>query len=266
MKQLFIGSVALLALAAAGPAKAADMRVKAPVYKAPPAMVAAHNWTGFYLGAHGGYGAADFDGLFDSDEIPAEPGFTTFGSQLDVKGGFGGVHAGYLWQSGPWVFGGEVAASFMNWKHQVFDAIPDGVTDNIEAKIKHIVTGVAKFGYAFDSALIYAAVGAAWAHGTWKVCDCDLSGLPTGSVNLNKLGFAVGGGATYAFAGPWSVGVEGLYMIFNGRKDTNLLVEDSDSGDFAELKNIWVVKGSLNYKFDWGKGPIAGKGPVVTRY
>ena len=56
MKIRIFGSLALLALGAAGPAVAADMSVRAPVYKAaPPAVVTAYNWTGCYVGAQAGY-------------------------------------------------------------------------------------------------------------------------------------------------------------------------------------------------------------------
>jgi outer membrane immunogenic protein len=41
-------------VAGAGAAGAADLAVKAPIYKAPPVVVS--DWAGFYLGVHGGYG------------------------------------------------------------------------------------------------------------------------------------------------------------------------------------------------------------------
>jgi outer membrane immunogenic protein len=48
MKKLLLGSVAGIVLMA-GPALAADIWVKAPVYKAPP-PVAGYSWTGCYIG------------------------------------------------------------------------------------------------------------------------------------------------------------------------------------------------------------------------
>ena len=56
-----IGSVALLGMAV--PALAADMAVKAPPAPAPLPMI--YNWSGFYIGANGGWGSShncwDFD-------------------------------------------------------------------------------------------------------------------------------------------------------------------------------------------------------------
>ena len=47
-------ALALLALAAVGSARAADLSV-APIYKAPPQVAApAYNWSGFYVGVNGG--------------------------------------------------------------------------------------------------------------------------------------------------------------------------------------------------------------------
>ncbi len=55
MKKFLLSGAALAVLALATPAFAADMPSRGPVYKAAPAA-ALFNWTGFYIGAHGGYG------------------------------------------------------------------------------------------------------------------------------------------------------------------------------------------------------------------
>src|SRR5687767_5959489 len=56
-----LAGLGLIALGAAAPANAADIRL--PVKGVPPAYVQAYyNWTGFYVGAHVGYGWADFSG------------------------------------------------------------------------------------------------------------------------------------------------------------------------------------------------------------
>ena len=70
MKHLFFGSVALLALAAAGPAGAADMPVKgARMQAAPP--VGVYNWTGFYIGGNVGYGWGNRTAAFTPDDVLA---------------------------------------------------------------------------------------------------------------------------------------------------------------------------------------------------
>lgn len=55
MKKYLLGTVALVAFAA--PAAAADMAAR-PYAKAPPPMIAAmYDWSGFYVGANGGWGS-----------------------------------------------------------------------------------------------------------------------------------------------------------------------------------------------------------------
>ncbi len=49
------------------------------------------NWSGFYIGAMGGYGW--------SDQVRASSsGVTVTSSSNDIKGGFGGGTVGYNWQ------------------------------------------------------------------------------------------------------------------------------------------------------------------------
>ena len=56
MKKFLLGTVGLVALGMAAPAVAADMAVKAaPV----PYIAPMYNWSGFYIGANGGWGQRD---------------------------------------------------------------------------------------------------------------------------------------------------------------------------------------------------------------
>ena len=52
MKNFVVAAAAVAAFGFVGAASAADMAVKAPIYKAPP--VALYNWTGFYVGVQVG--------------------------------------------------------------------------------------------------------------------------------------------------------------------------------------------------------------------
>lgn len=56
MKKILLSGMALLAVSMAAPASAADLAAK-PYVKAPPPVVAPiYDWTGFYIGANGGWG------------------------------------------------------------------------------------------------------------------------------------------------------------------------------------------------------------------
>jgi outer membrane immunogenic protein len=111
LKAQLLAGAAIVALVAAGPALAADLPLKAP-----PPVVAAWNWSGFYIGGHGGYGwghdaQTDVNDPFFTGKFPGinVPGF-------DPKGYLGGVQAGANWQTGSIVAGLEGDISFTNIK------------------------------------------------------------------------------------------------------------------------------------------------------
>jgi outer membrane immunogenic protein len=85
MKRVALG---LLLASIAGAAGAADMSAR-PAYTKAPMMSPAINWTGFYIGAIGGYAS---EATSDS---------------LRINGGFAGGTLGYNWQSGMLVLGIE---------------------------------------------------------------------------------------------------------------------------------------------------------------
>ncbi len=67
------------------------------------------NWTGFYIGGHGGYQWSTIDLGFES----ALPGLGD-GVSLDTDGGMGGVHGGVQQQFGNWVLGVELSGDWGN--------------------------------------------------------------------------------------------------------------------------------------------------------
>ena len=74
-----------------------------PVLKAPPYVAPAYNWTGSYVGAHGGGAWADnkfFDVIGGADA-----------AKFTANGYFGGGQIGYNWQMGSWVLGAELEGS-----------------------------------------------------------------------------------------------------------------------------------------------------------
>ena len=138
MKRLLLAGAAFLSLMTA--ASAADLAAR-PYTKAPP-LSPAFNWSGFYIGAMGGY-------AFDSDN----------------GGGFGGGTIGYNWQApgSQFVFGIEVdaaGASIKDSQTAVFGVVPVTAEDKIDALGS--VTG--RVGVAVDAALFYAKGGYAWAN------------------------------------------------------------------------------------------------------
>ena len=105
MKKLLLTTVAFAALASS--ASAADLAAR-PYAKAPPTIAAAYNWSGFYVGAMGGYGWSDRVTIL---------GVATTGA--DIKGGFGGGTVGFNYQApgSMFVFGVEVDAAWSDINH-----------------------------------------------------------------------------------------------------------------------------------------------------
>ena len=57
MKKVLLVTASLIALGAAAPAVAADLAAR-PYTKAPPMIAAVYDWSGFYIGANGGWGSS----------------------------------------------------------------------------------------------------------------------------------------------------------------------------------------------------------------
>src|SRR6478609_3273115 len=106
MKRFLLGTVALLALAA--PASAADLYTKAP----PPPIAAVYDWSGFYVGANGGWGSSHKCWDF----VTPAGAFVTAEGCHDATGGVAGGQIGYRWQTGTWVFGLEGQGNWADLK------------------------------------------------------------------------------------------------------------------------------------------------------
>src|SRR5215468_3297270 len=102
MKKVLLGGTLLSVIAF--PAVAADMRVKAPLYKAPP-PVPVFSWSGCYGGVNAGYAwsKADVTANISGPGVP-NPNTTAFAlavsPSIRLSGFTGGVQAGCNYQIG----------------------------------------------------------------------------------------------------------------------------------------------------------------------
>jgi outer membrane immunogenic protein len=244
MKKLVLGSMALAAMIA-GPAMAADMPVKAPVYKAPPPVVLAYNWTGFYVGANVGYswGTASNDWNFFAPNgltgatICSTPNlggaFCASGSDSNkLNGAIGGFQAGYNWQSGNFVAGVEVDIQLSGQKgDQFFSTInpatlpPTGFLGTVTAayteKLQWLGTARGRLGFTpAERVIVYATGGLAYgevatdgsATATSTLLFNGVSPLGNWSNRATKAGWTVGAGVEGAVSRNWSLKVEYLYV------------------------------------------------------
>src|SRR3979490_3114446 len=119
MNRFLLGAVGALAMVTS--ASAADLAAR-PYTKAPPMVAAIYDWSGFYIGANGGWGSArncwDF----------LTPAGTFVGAEgcHDASGGTAGGQIGYRWQTGTYVFGLEAQGNWADFKGSNVSLLPGG--------------------------------------------------------------------------------------------------------------------------------------------
>lgn len=246
MRRLFGFSLSLLGMVfLAHSASAADLPRKAP----PPApVVAAFNWSGFYWGINGGWATGDADLS------------NTLGSgSVDLDGGFFGGQIGWNWQApgSPWVWGVEVDSAWAD----IGDSgtvIAPGFTATASSDLDYFGTARLRVGYAWDRVLWYVTGGLAWAHNEISFAAAVPGFVVAGSSDNTHVGWTVGGGVEWAFADPWSVKLEYLFLDFGNE---SYFGGPGVVGGFDADAQIHTFKIGLNYR--WG---AYGKSPVVARY
>ena len=265
MKSVF--AAAAVAALSASSASAADL---APhlVTKAPP-VAAVYDWTGFYVGVHGGYGwsrgetSAEFPGL---GALPAHP-------DRNPAGGFGGGQIGANFQFAPnWVIGiqGDLSA---------FSAKDDGaysgtwisfgipLSGTYSTQIDRLSSVTGRLGYAFNNVLFYGKGGAAWIRNRFH--DTGVADIGGGggifivndySGSATRQGWTVGGGVEYGITRNWTVSFEYDYYDFGNSTETLTgatalfigapgVPTGSQPEPLQFKQTLSVAKASLNYRF-----------------
>jgi outer membrane immunogenic protein len=215
-----ITGVLVLGLAAAVPARAADLSV-APLYKAQPVVPLAYNWSGFYLGINGGgeWGTSNWDSL----------------GSFNLSGGLAGGTAGLNWQFGHGVLGLESDLDWSNLQGTTTTLCPVGCTTRND----WLATVRGRAGYAFDRFLPYVTGGLA-------VGDIRATapGLP-GARETNA-GWTVGGGLEYAFTNNWTAKAEYLHVDL-GNLNCGFSCGVTPNNSVSVRSD--QVRGGLNFRF-----------------
>jgi outer membrane immunogenic protein len=220
MKQLAVTLSALCATGALAFAGSDSKDMKQVATTTPPPSCD-YTWTGFYLGAHVGYGWGVGDTSFDPLPTPAAFGALdpeSLGSNAD--GIFGGGQIGYNYQWNKLVFGVETdfsGADFSGTKHR--SPIPAfGGGSNPDELTAHQDTdwfGTFRGRLGFTPMcrlLLYGTGGLAFGH-THYFANTDFGSIdyPASSDETN-VGWTAGGGLEYALSQHWSVKAEYLYV------------------------------------------------------
>jgi outer membrane immunogenic protein len=250
MRKFLLGAVALVALAA--PASAADIAAR-PYTKAPPPPVAlVYDWSGFYIGANGGWGSSHR--CWDL----VSPAGTFIGTEgcHDATGGVAGGQIGYRWQSGVWVFGLEGQGNWADLRGSNNSQQFPGIFTN-ESKIDAFGLITGQIGWAANNWLFYVKGGGAVTNDRFRIL-ANGTGIVAGTTNDDtRWGGTVGAGFEVGFAPNWTVGVEYDHLFMQDRTVTFTTPSGAFFGTDRISNDVDLVTVRVNYK--WG-------GPAIQRY
>ena len=203
----------------------------------------AYNWTGFYLGASGGYGWGD------SIQYDVA-GFGTT-NRYRTEGALGGGTLGYNWQIQQWVLGVETDFSAAHINGSTVSTLTYNCGIVCSTNVDNFGTLRGRLGYAWNNVMFYGTGGLAYGR-----IESDLAG---GIVSNQRTGWTAGVGLEYGFAPHWSAKLEWLYVDFNNYQWTNAnnAFFNCTGIDCRTDAKFNVIRAGLNYNFG---------GPVVAKY
>lgn len=223
MKKLLLGLLATSGICMAAPAMAAD-------YLPPEPVPTVYDWSGFYVGAHLGYGWGDSDN--DASN----------GAQwsTDIDGIIGGLHLGYNFQIDSFVIGLE--GDFDLTDIDGSDSCPNAAF-TCSTDIDYVGTVRGRLGFAIDQVLLYGTGGVAFT----KAAFANDNGAGNRDTKKDtEIGFVAGGGIEFAAADNFTVRVEGLYYDFNG---FNFAWSNDGGVSYDSDVNFVVVRAGFSYNF-----------------
>jgi outer membrane immunogenic protein len=243
MKQFVVSSIVLSTFAVSS-AIAADLPRRPPQVAPPPVVV--FDWSGLYIGGHIGYGYGETD-ITDRTVLGTSLLIPT--QSFNSEGFLGGAQAGWNYQVGRFVLGAEADYSYADIKGDVTTTI--AATDvSRSSNVTWIATATARLGYAWDRVMVYSKLGAAFAQFDY---DNNISqgGVSTFSATASetRVGFTVGTGIEWAFAGGWSAKAEYNYMDFGRRTVDFGAAADGTPVNLDVDQRIQVIKAGVNYRF-----------------
>ncbi len=231
-----------------------------------PGVVPPFNWTGLYVGVHLGGGV----NLIDVND-PVGPAL--FGNPIRSPGPFGGLQAGYNYQSGIVVYGLEAEISFPQMEGTNTCSAVDAAIVNSTCRLNSDVLGslTGRVGVAVGPqgrGLVYGKTGVAWSTGSFDVATNDMQigalGNPVAITHagLTQWGWTIGAGAEYALSSNWSVKGEYDYTTFGDRDVTLLPTAYLDAAGTVTgtvparqgevSQDTHALKIGLNYRFGGG--------------
>jgi outer membrane immunogenic protein len=249
MKKFLLGTVVLVALGMAAPASAADLAAR-PYAKAPPPMVAAYyDWSGFYIGANGGWGSS----RKCWDATTAGGVFLVAEGCHDATGGVAGGQIGYRWQAGTWVFGLEGQGDWADLRGSNISVAFPAFRNTSKIDAFGLFTG--QVGVAWNNVLLYVKGGGAVTGDRFAVNTTIGNVLAATASDQTRWGGAVGAGLEFGFAPGWSAGVEYDHLFMQDKTTTFTTPAGAFFTDRIR-QDVDLVTARINYR--WG-GPLVGR-------
>lgn len=247
MRTIFLLSTALLSLTASAVVAADLPTAPAPapvVYVAPSP---AYNWSGFYVGLHGGYALGNVAVTDTNGGVNPGP------FAYKTNGGFGGGQAGYNLQLGNFVVGTEGDFSYLvNSGKGVIGSANAAAHQDLTLGNGMLADVTGRFGFAIGPMLLYAKGGGAWFSGSARQATTNPGYAPTGTGS--SVGWTAGGGIEYLLSQNVSLKAEYLHYDFGSKGGYQTNVGDLSSPIGYRFLNSTslkfdTVKAGINYRF-----------------
>ncbi len=243
-------------------AQAADVAVKAPIYKAPSVQL--YDWSGPYVGLNIG-GSVGRSRTHTNDPGSLIENETTY---LSAIGAIGGGQIGYNWQIPSFynlVVGVEadIQASGQRGSACLANCLLDGtISLNLQQKIDWFGTARARVGLTSGPVLSYVTAGLAYGHVSTSGSFVGFAPPPIPfALDKTRGGFAVGGGVEASLGGNWTAKIEYLYIDLG---QSNALVETGPAAvifgspvTVSAQARDHVFRGGLNYRLGGNNSYVA---------
>ena len=249
MKKILLVTSSLIALGAAAPAVAADLAAR-PYTKAPAMIATMYDWSGFYIGANGGWGSSHKCWDF----LPGAGGVAPEGCH-NSTGAVAGGQIGYRWQAGTWVFGLEAQGDWADLKGSNVSQFNAAFRNQSRVDAFGLFTG--QIGYAANNVLLYVKGGAAVTADRFRTYNSATNVLNGTTGDDTRWGGVIGVGLEYGFAPNWSAAIEYDHLFMQDRTYAFTSPAGAFVGTDRIRQDVDLVTVRVNYKFG---------GPVVARY
>ena len=197
-------------------------------------------WSGFSVGANGGYGWGDPSSANDDTLLPFP----------SITGGIAGGQVGFDWQFAQvFVLGLGYEMDWSNISGSASDVVSIGNQSlglSASENITYFGDLLPRFGVLLGSNfLAYANGGFDFAHVTGSTSSSiNSSSYPVGSFTQTAYGWTIGGGFEWMFIPHWSLGAMYLYNQLN-----NIDLTTNTGTSTIAINSYNIVQASINYRF-----------------